>query len=140
MKRSIVAIDFNPETLERLQAEGIACHYGDIANVETLRHAGLERARLVVSTISDWFLKGIDNRGLVRLTRALAPRARMIATADTEGDADRLYAEGAAFVLVPPALAAERLYRLLLDPSDAALESARAAQEEELHGRAPTTA
>ncbi|HYE90458.1 MAG TPA: cation:proton antiporter, partial [Terriglobales bacterium] len=40
MKRRIVAIDYNPETLEALQADGVECHYGDIANVETLRHAG----------------------------------------------------------------------------------------------------
>jgi Kef-type K+ transport system membrane component KefB len=140
MKRSIVAIDFNPETLARLQAEGIECHYGDIANVETLRHAGIERARIVVSSISDWFLRGIDNRRLVRVVKGLAPRARMIATADTLTDADALYAEGAAFVLIPPALAAEHLYRLLLDPSDATLETARVAQGQTLVGRAPTTA
>src|SRR5216117_572354 len=49
LKRRIVAIDFNPETLERLQAEGIVCHYGDIGNADTLRHAGIERAAVVVS-------------------------------------------------------------------------------------------
>jgi Kef-type K+ transport system membrane component KefB len=135
MKRSLVAVDFNPETLERLQADGVRCHYGDIANVETLRHAGIENARLVVSSVSDWFLKGTSNRQLVRIVRGLAPDARIIATGDRLGDAEVLYAEGAAFVLIPAALAAERLYRLLLDPSDAALEAARAVQSVELYGR-----
>src|SRR5947207_10745666 len=37
-KGRIFAIDFNPETLERLQAQGVGCMYGDIANTETLRH------------------------------------------------------------------------------------------------------
>jgi Kef-type K+ transport system membrane component KefB/Trk K+ transport system NAD-binding subunit len=141
MKRSLVAVDFNPETLERLQADGVRCHYGDIANVETLRHAGIEHARLVVSSISDWFLKGTSNRELVRLVRGLAPKAHVIATADRLSDADTLYGEGAAFVIIPAALAAESLYRLLLDPSDAALVAARAAQSAELfQARSPARA
>jgi len=135
MKSRLVAVDFNPETLERLQAVGVECHYGDISNVETLRHAGIERARIVVSSVSDWFLKGTDNRRLVRLLRGLAPDARMIATADRLVDAEALYAEGAAYVLIPAALAADHLYRLLRDSSDEALESARTAQMRELFGR-----
>ena len=135
MKRRIVAVDYNPETLEGLQADGVACYYGDIGNVETLRHAGIERARIVVSSVSDWFLKGIDNQALVRIVRGLAPQARIIATADRLVDAEMLYAEGAAFVLIPPALAAERLYRLLIDSSDAAIDAARAAQSADLFRR-----
>ncbi|MBI2204531.1 MAG: cation:proton antiporter [Candidatus Rokubacteria bacterium] len=135
MKARLVAIDFNPETLERLQLNGVHCHYGDISNVETLRHAGLDRARVVVSSISDWFLKGIDNRRLIRVVRTLAPNARVIATADTLAHAEALYAEGAAYVIVPTALAAEHLYELLRDLSDDALDRARANQARELFTR-----
>jgi Kef-type K+ transport system membrane component KefB/Trk K+ transport system NAD-binding subunit len=135
MKRRLVAVDFNPETLQSLQADGVACHYGDISNVETLRHAGIEGAQVVISPISDWFLKGTSNRTLVRVVRGLAPTARIIATADRLADAEALYAEGAAYVLIPPALSAEHLHRLLLDPSADALDAARAAQMEELFGR-----
>jgi Kef-type K+ transport system membrane component KefB len=128
MKRRIVAVDFNPETLEQLQAEGISCHYGDIGNAETLRHTGIERATIVVSSISDWFLKGTDNRRLLRQVRGLAPSARVIVTADTMAAAERLYAEGADYVLIPPALAAEHIYRLLLDGSPKGLAEARRRQ------------
>jgi Kef-type K+ transport system membrane component KefB/voltage-gated potassium channel Kch len=128
MKRRIVAVDFNPETLERLEAHGVERHYGDISNAETLRHAGIERAAVVVSSISDWFLQGTDNSRLLRQVRALAPAARVIVTADSPAGATRLYAEGADYVLVPPALAAEHLYRVLLDDSPAALAAARRAQ------------
>jgi voltage-gated potassium channel Kch len=128
MKRRIVAIDFNPETLEQLEMEGITCHYGDIGNAETLRHTGIERAAVVVSSISDWFLKGTDNRRLLRQVRSLAPSARVIVTADTLAAAGRLYAEGADYVLIPPALAAEHIYRLLLDSSSEGLAEARRRQ------------
>lgn len=135
MKARISAVDFNPETLEKLQADGVACHYGDISNVETLSHAGLTRARVVVSSVSDWFLKGIDNRQLVRIVRSLAPNARVIATADTLAHAEDLYAEGAAYVLIPAALSAEHLYQLLRDPADDVLDRARAEQARELFAR-----
>lgn len=134
-----MAIDFNPETLERLQLDGVHCHYGDISNVETLRHVGLDRARIVVSSISDWFLKGIDNRRLIRIVRTLAPRARIIATADTLAQAETLYAEGATYVIIPAALAAAHLYELLRDPSDDVLERARARQAHELFAREKPT-
>jgi len=135
MKRRIVAVDYNPETLEALLADGVACYYGDIANVDTLRHAGIERARIVVSSVSDWFLRGVSNQALVRLVRGLAPEARIIATADRLADAETLYAEGAAYVVIPPALAAEHLFRLLRDWSDASIDAARAEQSHELFGR-----
>src|SRR2546426_7905311 len=134
-RRRILAIGFNPETLERLQALGIECVYGDISHLETLRHAGIERATIVVSSISDSFLRGATNLSLLRLVRSVAPRARVIVTADTLADAQTLYAEGAHYVLIPPALAAQHLYELLAAPSDAALAAARRRQAAEVFGR-----
>jgi Kef-type K+ transport system membrane component KefB/Trk K+ transport system NAD-binding subunit len=140
MKRRIVAVDFNPETLEQLQADGVECHYGDVSNPETLRHAGIEKARVVVSSISDWFLQGTDNLRLLRQVRGVAPRARMIVTADTLAAARRLYAEGADYVLIPPVLAAEHLYGLLLEPTADALSAARHRQSAELEAGRPPAA
>jgi len=137
MKQHIVAVDFNPETLEALAAQGVACHYGDITNADTLRHAGIEHARVVVSSISDWFLQGTNNLRLLRQARGLAPAARIVVTADSPAGALRLYAEGADYVLVPPALAAEHLYRLLLDGGVDALAAARETQAEMLGEAAP---
>jgi TrkA-N domain len=128
MKPRIVAVDFNPETLEQLQAGGIECHYGDVSNPETLRHAGIANAQVVVSSISDWFLQGTDNLRLLRQVRRLVPSARTVVTADTRAAAERLYAEGADYVLIPPMLAAEHLYGLLLDPTAEALGAARRRQ------------
>jgi Kef-type K+ transport system membrane component KefB len=128
MKQRIVAVDFNPETLEQLQADGVECHYGDVSSPETLRHAGIESARVVVSSISDSFLQGTDNLRLLRQVRRLVPPALTIVTADTRTVAERLYAEGADYVLIPPMLAADHLYGLLLEPTPEALASARKRQ------------
>jgi Trk K+ transport system NAD-binding subunit len=137
LKERIVAIDFNPETLERVRAEGVEGHYGDLANAESLRHAGLATAGLIVSGISDWFLKGTDNRRLLRHAKALAPAALVVVTADTIPHAQTLYAEGADYVLIPPVLAAEHLYGLLLDPSPVALAEARQRQAAQLFETPP---
>jgi Kef-type K+ transport system membrane component KefB len=137
MRKRIVAIDFNPETLEKLQGDGVECHYGDISNPETLRHAGIAGAGVVVSSVSDWFLKGTDNRRLLRLVRGLAPGAIVVVTADRLKDAADLYASGADYVLIPPVLAAGHLYRLLLDPSSMMVAGARQRQAAELFASIP---
>jgi Kef-type K+ transport system membrane component KefB len=135
LKRRIVAVDFNPETLAQLEADGVACHYGDISNSETLRHHGIEGASVIVSPISDWFLQGTDNLRLLRQARALAPRARVIVTADTREAANGLYAEGADYVMIPPVLAAERLFAVVQDTSAGALARARQRQADELRAQ-----
>jgi Kef-type K+ transport system membrane component KefB len=135
LKARVVAIDFNPETLERLRSHGVEHHYGDISNAETLRHAGVERAAVVVSGISDWFLKGTSNLQILRQVRGLAPDARVVVTADGLEAAEALYQAGADYVLVPPALAAEHLHLVLGDGSAQALARARRQQAFELFGR-----
>jgi Kef-type K+ transport system membrane component KefB/Trk K+ transport system NAD-binding subunit len=132
LKAHIVALDFNPETLERLIAQGFECHYGDISNTETLRHAGLERAAVVVSSISDWMLKGTSNARILRQTRVLAPSAQIIVAADTAEGARQLYAEGADYVLIAPALAAQHLHDVLRPGTVEAIKEARQRQELQL--------
>jgi hypothetical protein len=137
MKKRIMAIDFNPETLAQLEADGVACHYGDISNTETLRHHGIESATVIVSPISDWFLQGTDNLRLLRTARGLVPRARVIVTADTLAAANGLYAEGADYVMIPPVFTAERLYSVLRDTSDGAMARARQRQADDLRTHRP---
>src|SRR4051794_34966468 len=69
MLERLLVIDFNPEVHAELTRRGIACRYGDVANMDTLHHAGAHDARLVVSTIPDAILKGTDNLRLLKLAR-----------------------------------------------------------------------
>jgi Kef-type K+ transport system membrane component KefB/Trk K+ transport system NAD-binding subunit len=135
MKGRILAIDFNPETLERLQADGVECVYGDVSHPETLRMAGIEHASVVVSSVPDSYLRGTTNLMLLRVVRALAPRARVIVTGETLATASALYSEGAHYVLIPPALAAAHLYDLLAEVTDATLAAARQRQAVEVFRR-----
>ncbi len=135
LKERLVAIDFNPEMLERLRGEGVDNHYGDISNMATLEHAGIGRAAIVISGISDWFLKGTSNLQILRLVRSIAPKARVIVTGDTPEGAQELYVAGADYVMVPSVLSAEHLASILADGSPNALARARRVQAFDLFRR-----
>ncbi|MEX2214956.1 MAG: cation:proton antiporter [Phycisphaeraceae bacterium] len=116
LKRLLV-IDFNPVTLEELKNRGIHAVFGDISSMETLEHAHLKHAKVIVSTIPDILLKGVDNHALVRMSKAIAPHAHVVATADDGTHEQRLRQDGAHYVIRPHDLAGERLAVLLTDAS-----------------------
>jgi G3E family GTPase len=80
--------------------------YGDISNPELLRHHGLDRAKVVVSTIDDAFLRGTSNAKLVDAVRAINPRARIVVTAPGADAARELLGHGAFACVAPPSEAA----------------------------------
>ena len=96
--RQILVIDFNPVVLEELNRRGIRCLYGDVSNMDTLHHAKIESARIVVSTISDAVLRGTSNRRILQQVRRVCPAAQVLVAADTVEAALALYEEGADFV------------------------------------------
>ncbi|HTM07108.1 MAG TPA: cation:proton antiporter [Verrucomicrobiae bacterium] len=98
--RQILVIDFNPVTLEELGARGVRCVYGDISNMDTLHHANIEGARVVVSTLSDSILRGTTSLRILQQTRRLCPHAQVLVASDTVDGALDLYAEGADFVYI----------------------------------------
>ncbi len=109
----VLVVDFNPETLKALAKRGVAGRFGDLSSMDTLHHVHLHQARTILSTIPDMMLKGVDNLGLVRTCRSLAPEARIVATADTEAQADKLREAGCHEVLLPYQLQAAHLAALL---------------------------
>jgi Kef-type K+ transport system membrane component KefB len=130
LKEGLVVVDFNPEAVSELRRRGIRAQYGDISHSDSLRHAGVEEAEIVVSTIPDHYLKGIDNLRLLHLIRRLNPQALVVVTAETLASARELYAAGADYVSVPrlhaaadllPAL--ERLCTGLTDSDRAAFRA-----------------
>jgi hypothetical protein len=78
----ILVIDFNPTVMRELRRRGITCVYGDIAHADTLRHAGIEEAELVVCSIADDVLRGTNNLRLLKNIRASCPKARVMLTTD----------------------------------------------------------
>lgn len=106
---NIRVIDYNVEVLKALSAYGIQGIFGDISSVETLKHCGIEHAKLIVSTVPDLLLKGTSNLKLARACRELNPTAIIFATAETPDQVRRLEDAGADHVVLPYSLAGQVL-------------------------------
>ena len=134
--RTITVIDFNPPVKAELDRRGVHAFYGDISHADTLQHANVGLAKLIISTVPDSVLRGTSNLRLLRQARSMAPHAKVIVTSDTLEAARELYAEGATFVLVPRLCGARELLPVV---RSALLDGATASHEEsvaQLQGRA----
>ena len=113
MLQRMLVIDFNPDVHAELTRRGIACKYGDVSNMQTLHHAEVHDAKLVVSTIPDRILRGTDNLRLLRQARTLCPHASVVVTAHGAAAALKLYDAGADYVLVPRLQSAAEMAAIL---------------------------
>lgn len=100
LARETLVVDFNVELHDDIRKTGAHVEYGDLSNPDTLHHAGLDRARLVVSTVPDDLMRGTDNAGLVAAVRKINPEAIIIANAVTMQSVDEVYAAGADYVFM----------------------------------------
>lgn len=107
--KEILVIDFNPEVLKELKRMDVAGLFGDISSLDTLEHAHLNEAEVILSTIPDMLLKGTNNLRIVKACRALAAQAVIVATADSTEQAEKLKIAGANEVLLPYTMAGEYL-------------------------------
>ncbi len=131
----LAIVDFNPEVHAKLKARGIRAIYGDISRRETLAHAGLEHAKIILCTLPNMVLKGTDNLRLLLQLREINPTAQIIVHAETLADAPKLYAAGASYVTLPRLLEADDLREALDAAASGRLKQKRALQANELAGR-----
>jgi Kef-type K+ transport system membrane component KefB len=130
--REVLVVDFNPEVHAELKRRGIRAVYGDLAQPDTLAHAGVAADAIVISSIPDSLLKGTTNERIVRSLRPRYPRATIVARGERLSDVEALVAAGADDVILP------RLdeSRDLLDTVAAALGGTLAAKREARRFRA----
>ena len=65
----IVVVDFNPNVYERLRRRGVRVVYGDITQRDTLLHAGVSHAEIIICSLPNMVLKGADKLKLLRQLR-----------------------------------------------------------------------
>jgi Kef-type K+ transport system membrane component KefB len=134
----VKVVDFNPENLRQLKARGVDGMFGDISSLDTLEHAHLRAAKLIVCTIPDMLLKGTSNLTLVKGLKEIAPNARIVATADDDAHDRELRAAGAAATVQPYDLMAEHLAPMAVAAAaDAAARAAAIAAHPDDHAREP---
>jgi Kef-type K+ transport system membrane component KefB len=96
--RETLVIDYNIALHSGIANTGAVVKYGDLANPESLHHLGLNRAQIIVCTIPDDLLRGIDNCALVHVAREINPNAVIIANAISINQIQCVYDAGADFV------------------------------------------
>ncbi|HET6309763.1 MAG TPA: cation:proton antiporter [Candidatus Nitrosotalea sp.] len=124
----ILVIDFNPTVMRELRHRGISCIYGDVAHADTLRHAGIEEAKLVVSSITDDILRGTSNLRMLRNIRATCPNAKVMLTTEHIPQALHFYEAGADFVYIPRLHSAPQIATVLKVGLEVGFDGARAAE------------
>ena len=120
---------------ERLDDLGVHAIYGDISHRDTLHHADIEHAKVLVSSIPDALLRGTSNARLLEELRTLAPHAVPIVTADDFGLARELYDQGAGFVYIPRLMGAGELAEVVITALYGRLQGSRDAAREAIEHR-----
>lgn len=131
----ISVVDFNPNVFRTLVERGQHVIYGDISNVDTLLHAGVGKAEIIILSVPDSLLKGANNEKLVRHVRSLNPTAKIISTADMLSDVGDLYAAGADYVTVTRLSDAHELFNVIDAADKGLLADKRAEMDAQLAER-----
>jgi len=110
--RKVVVIDVLPESLGRARREGFLEVEGDATEAATLRAAGIERARGLITTIDS----DAHNVYVILSARAINPGLFVVARANAADSESRLMQAGASRVVSPYSMAGHRLAELATRP------------------------
>jgi Kef-type K+ transport system membrane component KefB len=105
MTKNYVVIDYDPEIIETLEQRKIPHIYGDVTDVELLDEANIDKAKLIVSTLTE----PLANFDLLNYLKRKNSQAVVIAEADSPKQAGRLYDEGASYVILPHFIGGEKI-------------------------------
>lgn len=108
----LVVIDINPTSLETARADGHLVVEGDATEDATLRAAGLERARGLITTIDS----DANNVYVTLSARGLNPGLFIVARANLEGSEAKLLQAGANRVVSPYTRAGRQIAELATRP------------------------
>lgn len=125
--RPVHVFDFNPEVLTRLKERGVPASYADISQFDSLEEAGVDDAKIVVSTVSDDFLRGTDNFSLLKYLKSRNTKAKVIVHANSAEDAGRMYDAGADYVILPSTLSAQHVAQIIEAGQETDFDSIRRA-------------
>ncbi len=103
--KKYIVVDYDPDVIDLLEHHDHNYLYGDATDTEFLEELGLEHAKLVVSTISDYQ----TNLWLTRYIERVNPRIVFICTTDNSHHASELYNEGADYVMLPHYIGSDKI-------------------------------
>ena len=105
MPKRFLVVDYDPDVIDLLERKRVKYLYGDATDPELLEEMYLEKTKLVVSTISDHK----TNLFIAHWLRNHNPDAVFVCSADNAVHASDLYADGAAYVMMPHYIGSEKI-------------------------------
>ncbi len=118
MKKKVLVVDYNPQVILALADEKIDCVYGDAGDRDFLGEIGLDKVKMVITTIPE----GSSNLIILEKLRQVNAKAICIAATKQPREAIGLYEEGADYVIVPQHLggdyAAHMIEKFELDKTE----------------------
>jgi len=102
-------VDYDPKVIEELKSKKIPAVYGDAGDEDFLKELRVEKAKLILSTIPDV----TTSLELLTYLRGEKFKGTVIVAARSVEEAVECYKTGAAYVIVPSILGAERFRELL---------------------------
>ncbi len=97
LRSRFLVVDYDPEVIAALNEESINCRYGDADDNELLDELGLEKVKMVISTIADFETSLL----IVKQIRRTNKKAIVIVKSDQIDEAAELYDQGASYVMMP---------------------------------------
>lgn len=105
LKKPFILIDYDPEVIDILETHKLPYLYGDATDIELLEEAGIEHAKLIVSTMTDHE----TNTFIMKLADKVNPNAVVILPGESIEEAAELYELGASYVIMPHFIGSEKI-------------------------------
>lgn len=109
-KEKVIVVDFDPDIIQKLNRKKIKTFFGDITDPEIQEAINLEKASLIISTVTD----AEDTLLLLRLLKHVKG-PKVIVAAFEKLDARDFYKEGADYVIMPHIAGGNHLAKLLIE-------------------------
>ena len=106
---SLLIIDYDPLTIQKLSKRRLPCLYGDVTDMELLENIDLENTKIIISSISSFTTNLMFINKVKEINKDLIVIVFSVNTEDTF----QLYKEGATHVVMPTLLGAEHISGLI---------------------------
>src|SRR5262249_56651121 len=110
---SRVVIESSLERVAEIERRGFLYVQGDATEEDVLHDAGLDRAKVLVTTIAS----DAETVFITLTARQMAPEVMIVARAEQPATQKKLRQAGANHVVVPAAIGARRIVSLLTNPT-----------------------
>ncbi|MEM6997761.1 MAG: cation:proton antiporter [Patescibacteria group bacterium] len=105
LKKKYLVLDYDPAVIDKLDHDHVPNVYGDVTDLELLEEIHIDKARMIVSVMSDYQA----NKFLAEYLHKSNPKAVLICSAESEAQAAELYASGASYVMMPHYIGNEKI-------------------------------